>query len=463
MNEWDAFDRALSDSMEALPPPEEEVKQITPWRKALDEILIGLVLTTVRLNLLYLQYILPAVGAAHLYLGFRTLRRDNKWFRLCWLLAMGKAVFQYAGTLLIATPLANWAPLNTAFSYGSAAVTFALYFFFRLALRTAFRKVGQTPSSDPLLGVLVVYGVITALGIWMPNIGLWGGIAVLAAFGVIVKLVSIVGDELDQWGYTVAAAPVRVSDDTCRHWYYRSLLVLVVALALFSNHTVPAERALQAEGTTAIRTELAARGFPEGLLSRLEDGEVETLAGATACHAVTGDNEHGGDPELTKLRMDTVFVRLSPTACRVYEFFTLEEATLRSNWQNILRCYPEPDPQSVTSDVAARLTWSDRRGRMQTADITLETGTERAMFGSYAYYMGHFSYPFFSQSRGGYLRYTLTVPAEDYSFVTGITVYLPLYTRLYPYQTAPASSFSSDWYGRSHVWFWPVEIEGWLS
>ena len=107
MNEWDAFDRALSDSMEALPPPEEEVKQITPWRQALDEILIGLVLTTVRLDLLYLQYILPAVGAAHLYLGFRTLRRDNKWFRLCWLLAMGKAVFQYAGTLLIATPLAN--------------------------------------------------------------------------------------------------------------------------------------------------------------------------------------------------------------------------------------------------------------------------------------------------------------------------------------------------------------------
>ena len=27
MNEWDAFDRALSNSMEALPPPEEEVKQ----------------------------------------------------------------------------------------------------------------------------------------------------------------------------------------------------------------------------------------------------------------------------------------------------------------------------------------------------------------------------------------------------------------------------------------------------
>lgn len=45
-------------------------------------IFIGLALSTVTLNFLNLQYILPAIGLLFLWLGFRRLRQVNGWFSL---------------------------------------------------------------------------------------------------------------------------------------------------------------------------------------------------------------------------------------------------------------------------------------------------------------------------------------------------------------------------------------------
>ena len=46
-----------------------------PWRRALGFICWSLILITVTLSVLSLQYILPALGSLLLYLGFRSLRK----------------------------------------------------------------------------------------------------------------------------------------------------------------------------------------------------------------------------------------------------------------------------------------------------------------------------------------------------------------------------------------------------
>ena len=79
----DEFDLRLTREMADLPPDPGEVQDYNPWQAAMSRILWGMALTTFRLEFFYLQYLLPLLGAALMYLGYRSLRRENPWFRLC--------------------------------------------------------------------------------------------------------------------------------------------------------------------------------------------------------------------------------------------------------------------------------------------------------------------------------------------------------------------------------------------
>ena len=83
MSEWNEFDRELMETVTDLPPTAGTVRAVTPWRDAMGRILLGLCLTCFSLNFLYLQYLLPAIGTVQLYLGFRTLRGNNRFFNFC--------------------------------------------------------------------------------------------------------------------------------------------------------------------------------------------------------------------------------------------------------------------------------------------------------------------------------------------------------------------------------------------
>ena len=95
MPEWDTFDREITEALTELPPPEQALREVTPWRDAIHHMILGLCLTCFTLNFWYLQYVLPAVGAVALYLGFRTLRKTNCCFRAGFILAFCKAFLIY--------------------------------------------------------------------------------------------------------------------------------------------------------------------------------------------------------------------------------------------------------------------------------------------------------------------------------------------------------------------------------
>ena len=86
------FDRRIAEDLSQLPPAPGEVESYTPWRAAMTKILWGMGLTTFRFEFFYLQYLLPLLGSALLYLGYRSLRRENRWFRLGLVLGMTSMV-----------------------------------------------------------------------------------------------------------------------------------------------------------------------------------------------------------------------------------------------------------------------------------------------------------------------------------------------------------------------------------
>ena len=96
------FEHLLQNSMEEL-PPEEIVKDVTPWGVAMNRIIGGLALTTLKINLFGLNYILPPIGCILYLLGFRALRKENIWFKVGWILSVLRAVYYLTWTLSCAT------------------------------------------------------------------------------------------------------------------------------------------------------------------------------------------------------------------------------------------------------------------------------------------------------------------------------------------------------------------------
>ena len=73
----DEFDRLLYEGSAQLPPELSELAPPRPWKKPIGQICWGLALITITLNFFGLNIILPAVGAALLWLGLVPLRREN--------------------------------------------------------------------------------------------------------------------------------------------------------------------------------------------------------------------------------------------------------------------------------------------------------------------------------------------------------------------------------------------------
>ena len=125
------LDNALINSIPEL-PPDDIVKEVTPWRKAMNRSLVGLALTTITLNFLGLNYVLPAVGTILTLLGFRALRGENGWFKGCWMITVVRTACIFASLILNAT-IYQEAVYASRLSEVFAALNVALIF---LLLRT---------------------------------------------------------------------------------------------------------------------------------------------------------------------------------------------------------------------------------------------------------------------------------------------------------------------------------------
>ena len=131
------FDALLESAAPEL-PPDDVARDVTPWRRAIGNILGGSALCSITLNLLAMNYLLPAIGVILQLLGFRPLRRENRWFRACWLLAVLRAALFLPCIVLNATIYSNAvyaSSVGTALTYGTVAAQLLLFFCFWRALR----------------------------------------------------------------------------------------------------------------------------------------------------------------------------------------------------------------------------------------------------------------------------------------------------------------------------------------
>lgn len=453
MTQWDEFDCNLATTLSELPPSEETVRDVTPWRIAMNRIILGLCLTCFTLNVWYLQYIFPAVGSLLIYFGFRALRQSNRWFRCTWYISICKIIVLYASMVLDATPFADAIPIGWSILF--IAMNLALFSFFHLGLTQAAREVGQTPHRRPALWAAAWYVVLVLMALFVPNIGWLGVIPMLIAFICIIRSMLCVKEDLENWGYAVRAAPAKIGCGWFSAFYLVSLLLAVLLTAAASNHiAIPSfEQVFEPPETTSIEANLQDLGFPKDLLARLSDEELLRLKDAYFCSVCrNGDEADAGSKKGTKaIRFDTVYVQTAPHTIRVYEFFNFQEDTLRSNFRTMTML--EPARTAQVSDITGGLTWA-LNGTTYRSQLPISRQLHESMFfGPSTLSSTIFSYPFFSKDRAGYMAYTSYEEDNVNLTCSVLRAYLTTYRNFYPYGKMTTDTFQTDWYAQSYSTF----------
>lgn len=266
-------------------PPEEIVAEVTPWRRAMNRILFGMALCAVTLNFWCLNYILPAIGTVLLLLGFRTLRRENRWLGSCFAITVVHAAYFFATLILNTTILqsAVFTPtVTTALTAVNAVLLLALYFCFWRGLLAVQKKAGLPAQTGGALALIVWYALVCVLAA-VHYTGWIVPIAMLVGYGCILRSLCRLSGALDEAGYAIAPGPVRVTD---------RCLVLVIAAVLGIGCTLgylfgssyrmdwqPVDASTQTQ-TAAIRQQLLDLGFPEAVLNDLTPEDIAACDGA---------------------------------------------------------------------------------------------------------------------------------------------------------------------------------------
>ena len=305
MNE---FDRLLYEGASQFPPDLPGAEPPKPWKTPLSRICWGLALITITLNFLYLDDILPAVGVVMLWLGLRSLRRQNGGFRFAFVCATLYAVFRFACLAAAATPLELWLVERIDMDWHNMTGTISFYYILRAAaaqlllvlalgglwrgLRQVFRDAGQTPKTASAGALVVMEALLFPLSV----IGLTGWLLVgpiLLIWIFLIRSLYKLSRSLDEAGYALVPAPVRLSNERAAVlWLGVPLLAAAVLPLLFTRLPVNDETPVYDPSVwgSELRVQLLELGFPESILYNLSDGQLSRFEGA---YGVTVDGAFG--------------------------------------------------------------------------------------------------------------------------------------------------------------------------
>lgn len=293
MNDQD-FEAALGNSFAEL-PPESIVEEITPWKKAMNRVLIGMALRALSLNFLCLDYILPTIGIVLSILGYRALRRENKWFHGGYILTgiLGTNFFPWLILNTTIIPDAYLSPtVNMIPSLFSLLLTLMEFIFLRSALRAVKEKAGLPPKVGGATALIFWYMLLCVLALLEYN-GLIIPFVMIVGYILIIRNLFRLSKEMDEAGYSVQAAPVRIPDKALVITLVSVLFIGCLCGYLFGgSYPMNWTQVSDTEHSKVedIKADLIALGFPEYVLNDLKAEDIAACDGAL--QVITGVDDH---------------------------------------------------------------------------------------------------------------------------------------------------------------------------
>ena len=466
------FDRRIVEDLSQLPPAPGEVWGYAPWRSAMTKILWGMGLTTIHFEFLYLQYLLPLLGAALLYLGFRSLRKENRWFKLCWVLSGVLLAVHMATDILTATPVMGWITQNPALQWGLTWLLLGMNLLMLFSLwrgtRAAFAVVGEKQPKDWLAQGFVCYLLALAIALWSELVPytettMFGADIIdqyqwlvtgrsIAGLILMIRLLMCIAYQssaLANRGYSITPVPVRFAPTVFLAGVFAVVLLSSIAVLWLSSRAPALEAqplsAVHAEEYSSVRAHLVDLGMDADLANSLDETELERCRDALAVYDLPlthayGENTYNREDETG--RADVEYVTLRSWAVQLPDDQVRYYLTFRwlQNPEYNIRDGLTGDPSSYdpSYDFSARILW-DQDGQTWSAAPTVHLGggetPEELPDWALEWYdyelenLGHlayipwcqFSFPADSENRWGWMAWS-----QDRSDDAGTLYYLSL-------------------------------------
>lgn len=441
MNERD-FEQLLYQEADHLSPKKLSTPLPTPWKRALKQLCWGLALTSITLNFLYLDYLLPTLGSVLVWLGFRSLRRQNAPFRTGYVLSWLMCLLRLVNLTLLATPVSQDGSLLLGLHLFGSLVNWMLYLCLWLGLRGVFHQAQLPPKTRSAGWLVVGYGLLLGLALFS-----FGALLLVLPL-LILWMLLLVGlfrthRSLDQAGYAVRPAPVRVSNRWATlTWLGFTALSVVVALSLSLRLPMQGVEPLDTSTQhSQLRTQLQQLGFPAHLLQMLPDAQVEQLEGATYIEVDSGGN-YAPDADIARLSMDVVEVMFSHAGeARMYAFFQwdtppehrmLEGIRLLPNVQQLAVPLQLDQPQGV-------LQWEEDGQSFQAPLGTLFTSPPEILLSTSPQWYQYADLTFSLPKEGEHIRGYVTWTLRGFSTMTNLNAQVTYLHQesplLYPWDT----------------------------
>lgn len=474
MNEKD-FDSMLESTMSEL-PPDDIVSEVTPWKKSMHRVLIGLALSSLTLNFWCLNYILPAIGFVLMLLGFRTMHRENAPFKGCYAITLIRSVYYFPMLILNAT-IYQQAFYESGWTWWLTVGNLILQFIQLVCLwqgiKAVQRKAGMEEHAGGAVGLMIWFGIICLLGIIQYS-GIIIAVIVILVYILAIRSLWKLAGEMDEAGYMIEAAPVRVPDVVLTGIIV-GMLALGLTFAYIFGGTYHMDwqplAVTQNEEVAEIKEHLISLGFPEEILEDMTDEDILDCKGAL--RVAVDVNSHAVDNgkwvvERTENKISRYMVYDDEVL--VITGIAVELPTEREHWKIIQHFRFTADPgyfgtESIqlwpahrngnngwgkASDYTGRLLY-DKNGMTYTAPyISLgeETFTSNSIFWGESVstdVFAEFSLPNNGENQRGYIAYTIK-EMQDGAIVDAWINYTHQQTWLqYPVLTAKQNRMAGSW------------------
>ena len=272
--------------------------------QALTRVLIGMTLTGLTLNVLCLNYILPAIGMVFLLVGLRALRRENAGFKGGYVIAILRTFYITVWMILDTTIYADVLTGTTAavvLTLFNLVIVLAQVVCLWSGLKALRQKAGFEAKCGAAAALIVWNIVLCALGVMNWSGWIVFGIIMIVLYIIIMRRLFALAGELDNAGCTITPVPVRVKD-----WQLVLSLAVLLAAGMVCGYAfggsypmewTPLDNSAQAE-VQSTKAKLLELGFPEAVLNDLSAEDIASCEGATQILSRTEDkpvtNGRGG-------------------------------------------------------------------------------------------------------------------------------------------------------------------------
>ena len=313
------FNELIESSFGEL-PPDYLTDEVTPWKKATQRIIWGLALCSVTIQLLGLQYILPAAGMIMVLLGFRSLRSENNSFKAGYVISVMRTAVYMLSIVFDATIYRSteWGEtVNTVLTAFNVITQLILLICLKHAFIGVKKKVGLDDGVGGATALIVWYFIVAILAL-VHYEGIIIPIVILIAYICIIRSLFTLSKALNEAGYSVNISIFKMSDRALTVTICSVLAVGILCGYLFFNaypmKWAPVEIAESAK-ITEIKENLLELGFPEDILNDISDEDILECEGAVNVvflkEDFSSDLESYNNIQYTgKLRFTSVGVKL---------------------------------------------------------------------------------------------------------------------------------------------------------